>query len=107
MADWVEVGATGELPPGSYKAVEVEDDLQVAVFNCNGTFYAIEDVCTHDNGELTGGEMEDCEIICPRHGARFDVTTGEALTPPAFEPVATFPVKVEDDRIYIADEPND
>lgn len=107
MAEWFEVGSTDELPPGSYKAVEIDDDMQLAVFNCEGQIYAIEDVCTHDNGQLSGGEMEGCEVICPRHGARFDIRTGEALTPPAFEPVDTFPVKVDGGRIYVTDEPQD
>ncbi len=107
MAHWVEVGTTHELPPGSYRAIELEDDLQIAVFNCDGHFYAIEDVCTHDNGQLSGGEMEGCQIICPRHGAKFDIATGEALTPPAFEPVDTFPTKIEGERVYVTNEPLD
>lgn len=103
MADWVEVGTTEDLPPGSYTSVDV-DDVQIAVFNCDGTYYAIEDVCTHDYGQLTGGKMEGCQVACPRHGAKFDITSGEALTPPAFEPVDTFPVRVESGRVYVADD---
>lgn len=103
MAEWVEAGTTEDLPAGSYTSVDV-DDVQIAVFNCDGTYYAIEDVCTHDYGQLTGGEMEGCEVVCPRHGAKFDITSGEALTPPAYEPVDTFPIKIEDGRVYVQDD---
>lgn len=103
MAEWVEVGTTEDLPPGSYTSVDV-DDVQIAVFNCDGSYYAIEDVCTHDNGQLTGGEMEGCQVVCPRHGAKFDITSGEALTPPAYEPVDTFPIKVESGKVFVQDD---
>lgn len=103
MAEWVEAGSTEELPPGSYTSVDV-DDVQIAVFNCDGTFYAIEDVCTHDYGQLTGGDMEGCQVVCPRHGAKFDITNGEALTAPAYEPVDTFPIKVEAGKVYVQDD---
>jgi 3-phenylpropionate/trans-cinnamate dioxygenase ferredoxin subunit len=69
--------------------------------NVEGTVYAIEDVCTHDGGELDQGELEGCRIMCPRHGAYFDVTTGAALTLPAILPVETFPVRVEAGEIFI------
>ena len=69
--------------------------------NVAGTVYAIEDVCTHDGGELDQGELEGCRIMCPRHGAYFDVTTGAALTLPAILPVETFPVRVEAGEIFI------
>jgi 3-phenylpropionate/trans-cinnamate dioxygenase ferredoxin subunit len=77
--------------------------VQVAVFNLDGELYAIEDVCTHDGGILTGGPVEGDEIVCPRHGARFSIRTGEALTPPAFEPTATFPLRVENGEIQVRD----
>ncbi len=66
-----------------------------------GRLYAIEDVCTHDGEALTGGPIDDGEIICPRHGARFCLRTGEALSPPAYEPVKTFDVKVEAGRVWV------
>jgi len=69
--------------------------------NVAGTLYAIEDVCTHDGGELDQGELDGCRIMCPRHGAYFDVTTGAALTLPAIVPVETFPVRVEVDDVYV------
>ena len=77
-----------ELPPGGKKLVEV-DGRAIALFNVGGTFYAIDDVCTHDGGPLAEGDLDGCQIQCPRHGARFDVRTGKPLCMPAFEPVPT------------------
>jgi 3-phenylpropionate/trans-cinnamate dioxygenase ferredoxin subunit len=103
VSDWVTVCHVADLPPGAHRVVEV-DGAQVAVFNLEGELYAIEDVCTHDGGILTGGPIEGNQIVCPRHGARFCIKTGEALTPPAFEPTATFPVRVENDEVKVRDE---
>jgi 3-phenylpropionate/trans-cinnamate dioxygenase ferredoxin subunit len=80
------------------------DGARVAVFNLEGRYYAIEDVCTHDGGILTGGAVESDEIVCPRHGARFSIRTGQALTPPAFEPTAAFPVRVIEEEIQVRDD---
>jgi len=103
MNDWVCVCATSELLPGEYRSV-YDGDTPIAVFNIDGEFYAIEDVCTHDGGELAGGIVEGHEVECPRHGARFDVRTGEALCAPAYEPTAKFPVKVEGGVVYTRDD---
>ncbi len=103
MSDWVDVAKVEDLPPGSWRVVDV-DDAEIAVFNIDGEFYAIEDVCTHDGGELANGELESDEIICPRHGAHFCVKSGEALTPPAYEPVDTFPVRVENGTVQVRDD---
>ena len=103
MAEWTDVARTDEFAPGDYRVVDIDDAL-VAVFNIDGEFYAIEDVCTHDYETLTGGCIEGCEIVCPRHGARFNIKTGEALTPPAYEPVATLPVRVEDGMVQVMDD---
>ena len=84
------VGAVAAIAPGDYAQIEVDGAL-VAVFNIHGEFYAIDDVCTHDGGELAGGAVEGDVVICPRHGARFCLRTGAALTPPAYEPVRTYP----------------
>lgn len=92
MSDWVTVARVDELVPGTRRLVDV-DGTQIVVFNLDGKYYAIEDVCTHDGGQLTGGEVEGDQIICPRHGARFCIRTGAALTAPAYEPTATFPGK--------------
>ena len=103
MGDWIRVGPTADLLPGEYRVV-YDGDTPIAVFNIEGDLYAIEDICTHDGGELTGGIIEGRQVECPRHGARFDIVTGEALTPPAYEPTATFPVKVEDGVVYTRDD---
>ena len=100
MNEWTNVAADGEIGPGEYRVVDV-DDIEIAVFNLEGEYFAIEDVCTHDFGTLTGGCLEGGRIMCPRHGARFDIRTGEALTPPAYEPVATFEVRVRDGVVQL------
>jgi 3-phenylpropionate/trans-cinnamate dioxygenase ferredoxin subunit len=97
---WIDAGLAAELPDGRTKSVAVGKRL-VAVARCGDEFYAIEDVCTHDGEPLTGGEIEGCEIICPRHGARFCLRTGEALTPPAYEPVRVYATKVEAGRLWV------
>ena len=83
--------------------VEVEG-ARIAVFKLATGFYAIEDICTHDDGQLTGGCVEGDEIICPRHGARFSIKTGEALTAPAYEPTAIFPVRLENGWVQVKDD---
>jgi len=103
MSDWVSVAKVGELAPGSHRVVDV-DGAAVVVFNLGGEYHAIEDVCTHDGGQLTGGSIEGDEIVCPRHGARFSIRTGAALTAPAYEPVAKFLVRVENGTIQVRDD---
>ena len=102
MSDWVTVAKAGEIVPGGHKIVDV-DGAQVAVFNLGGEHYAIEDVCTHDGGELAGGCVVGDEIECLRHGARFNIRTGAVTAPPAYEPVATFPVRVQEGVIQVRD----
>jgi len=94
------------LPPGSMRLVTA-GDVTVGVYNCNGELRAIEDRCSHDDGPLCEGDWEDdlCRVICPRHGSAFDLRTGAALTLPAYEPVATFPVSVRDDGMVVVDVP--
>ena len=78
--------------------------LTVGVYNVEGELYALEDRCSHDDGPLVEGDWEPDEgvVICPRHGARFDLRTGRALTLPAYEPVETFPVRVEDGVVKVS-----
>jgi len=102
MSDWVTVAQADKFKPGSRQVVDI-DGSQIVVFNLEGKYYAIEDVCTHDGGQLTGGEVEGDQIICPRHGARFCIRTGAALTAPAYEPTATFPVRIEKGDIQVRD----
>ena len=103
MSEWTDVAPVEELAPGDYRVVDIDDAL-IAVFNIDGEFFAIEDVCTHDYETLTGGCIEGEEIVCPRHGARFNIKTGEALTPPAYEPVATLPVRIENGVVQVRDD---
>ena len=103
MSSWTTVCLVIDLPPGSHRIVDL-DGVQAAVFNLSGEFHAIEDVCTHDGGILTGGPVEGECIVCPRHGARFSIKTGEALSAPAFEPTAKFPVRVVDGEVQVRDD---
>ena len=102
MAEIIDICPVSELPPGGMRLVEWED-LEIAVFNCNGEILAIEDRCSHDNGTLVEGELdqETCTVECPRHGSRFDLHTGKPLTLPAYLPVETFPVTIEDEMIKV------
>jgi 3-phenylpropionate/trans-cinnamate dioxygenase ferredoxin subunit len=102
MSDWVNVASVHEVSEGTWRVINVED-AEIAVFNIGGEFYAIEDVCTHDGGCLTGGEVDGEEIVCPRHGARFSIKTGEALSAPAYEPVDRFPVRIEGGVVQVRD----
>lgn len=103
MAEWVRVALESEFKPGEMRTVDV-DGAQIAVFNLDGHYYALEDVCTHDGGVLTGGTIEGDQIICPRHGARFCIKTGAALTAPAYEPTAAFPVRIENGEVQVKDD---
>jgi len=100
MTNWVPVAPSATIPPGDFAQVEVGEAF-VAVYNIDGEFLAIEDVCTHDGEGLAGGELEDAQVICPRHGSRFCLRTGRALTPPAYEPVRTFQTRVVDGIVEV------
>ena len=97
---WVDVGNAADLSEATPLPVEV-DGLALVVVRCANELYAVEDRCTHDGESLEGAEVESCQIICPRHGARFCLRTGEALTPPAYEPLRTYAVRVEEGRILL------
>ena len=97
---YVPVAATGDIPPGDYTVVEA-GELSLVVFNAGGVFYALANVCPHDNGPLGEGLCYDHEIMCPRHGARFDFRTGKVLSFPAVTDVPAYPVKVEGDTILV------
>lgn len=98
---FVTVAKVGEIPPGGVKIARL-DEQEIAVFNLGGTYYAMDDVCTHDGGPLAEGILEGHVIECPRHGARFDVRTGAVLSMPATAPVTTHVVRVEGDEIQVA-----
>ena len=98
----IEVAAADEFPPGSSKIVH-QGMLFVGVYNCGGELYAIEDRCSHDDGPLCEGDFdqETGVVICPRHGANFDIRSGRALTLPAYEPVDVYPVRVVDGIVKV------
>jgi 3-phenylpropionate/trans-cinnamate dioxygenase ferredoxin component len=98
----ISVGRVEELPPGSVKIVRA-GQVAVGVYNLNGKFCAIEDRCSHDDGPLAEGDHdpERGVVICPRHGSEFDICSGRPLTLPAYQPVETFPVVVEDGVVKV------
>lgn len=98
----VQVCPVAELQPGDRRIVEAAG-IKIGVFNCEGTLYAIEDRCSHDNGPLAEGRFdpERCTVECPRHGSIFDLTSGRPKTLPAFQPVRIFPVTVTDETIIL------
>ncbi len=100
MPDFEPVAAVDEIPPGGRKSIVV-DDLPALLLRVGDDFYAIEDTCTHDGQAMTTGPVHDHQITCPRHGARFDVRTGAALSMPATEPVRTFEVQVREGAVYV------
>ena len=103
MPDLV-VGPLEELPPCSVKIVTA-GLITIGVYNLAGELYAIEDRCSHDDGPLCEGEWDAaaCEVVCPRHGSRFDLRTGTPLSLPAYLPVETYPVRVRDDGMIVID----
>jgi 3-phenylpropionate/trans-cinnamate dioxygenase ferredoxin subunit len=100
MSEFTRVAKTSEIPDPGRKLVEVDDQL-VVLIHAAGNYYAIDDVCTHDGGPLGEGELDGFAIACPRHGARFDVRDGRALTMPATRPTKVHEVKVEGDDILV------
>jgi 3-phenylpropionate/trans-cinnamate dioxygenase ferredoxin subunit len=100
MAKWVDAGRADDLPAGQVRVVQ-DGRTRFAVCNVGDAFYCIDDVCTHDGGPLDQGELDGNEIECPRHGARFDVTTGQVTSLPAVVPVKVYPVRIENGKIQI------
>ncbi len=101
MADFVTVANVNDVRKGKVKTFTVNGH-KIALCNVEGTFFATQDLCTHDQGPLGEGELWNFNIECPRHGARFDVRTGQATALPAIRPIKTFPVRVEGDAIQVA-----
>ena len=97
---WIDAGPVTDLIEGQAVSIPVGRRM-IAVVRSDGAYFAIDDVCTHDGAELTGGSVEGTELVCPRHGARFCLKTGEALSPPAYEPVRVYPTKIEGDHLWV------
>lgn len=100
MADFVEAAKLSDIPDPGKQLLEIEDRL-VVLIHVGGQFYCIDDVCTHDDGPLGEGRLEDHTIACPRHGAKFDIRDGRALTMPATEPTGAHDVKVEGESVFV------
>ena len=101
MSEAIKVASVTDIPAGGKYLAEI-DGRAIALFNVNGRIHAIDDVCTHDGGPLAEGDLLGNEIQCPRHGARFDVTTGKALGFPAVEPVAVHEVEILGADVYVS-----
>ena len=97
-----DVAPADEFPPGSVKLV-VAGSLTLGVYNCGGSLYAIEDRCSHDDGPLCEGDWDEetCTVVCPRHGSAFELSSGRPLSLPAYEPVETYPVRIENGMVRV------
>ncbi|HLF29340.1 MAG TPA: non-heme iron oxygenase ferredoxin subunit [Anaerolineae bacterium] len=104
MAEFVTVAKTAEIAPGTVKVISV-DGVPMGIANVDGEFYAFGDVCTHDDGPVAEGELDEYQIECPRHGARFDIRTGAVKRLPAPAPIPVFPLRVEGDEIQVSPQP--
>ncbi len=100
MADWVKVGSAGEIEDGEVNGYSI-GERQVSVANVEGDLHAFDDVCTHQQCSLSEGDLDGPIIECPCHGSRFDITTGEAVTGPATDPVDVFEVREQDGELQV------
>jgi 3-phenylpropionate/trans-cinnamate dioxygenase ferredoxin component len=100
MAEFVAVGRADDLREGDMRAFDVQD-TRIAVANVGGMFYAFGDTCTHRQCSLAEGDLEETTVICPCHGSEFDVSSGEVLTPPARDPVASYEARVVGENLEI------
>ena len=101
--DWIDVAPIREIAVDERRSVPL-DDVDILVINVGGSFYAVEDMCSHDRFPLSEGEVEGETITCALHGAKFCIRTGEALSAPAYEPVHTFPLRIENGMIQVRDD---
>lgn len=100
MPEFHKVARVGDIPAGEMKGVEVNGN-EIAIYNVDGEFFATNNICSHEEAYLAEGWLDDDVVTCPSHGAEFCVRTGEALTLPATQPIATYPVKVEGDDVFV------
>ena len=97
---FIKIGQLNDVPNGAVKVYTI-DDRDIAVCNVNGSIYAVDNFCSHDDAPLDQGELDGCEVECPRHGARFNVTNGEVAEGPAVLPLETFDVRVSGNDIEV------
>ncbi|MEZ4516821.1 MAG: non-heme iron oxygenase ferredoxin subunit [Chloroflexota bacterium] len=100
MTEFIRVASVDDIKPGERLWVDLEEEM-VIIFNANGTYYCIADLCSHDGGPLEDADLIGCEVECPRHGGRFDIRTGKPTALPAIEAIPTYEVKVENGEIYV------
>jgi 3-phenylpropionate/trans-cinnamate dioxygenase ferredoxin subunit len=98
--EFIQIAPLADLPPGGRLFVEL-DGRPIVVFNLAGTLFAIGDVCSHDNGPVGDGDLDEYEVICPRHGARFDIRTGQTMGLPAVVDIPAYPVRVVEGKIEV------
>lgn len=98
--EFIQVASVADLPPGERLFLEIDGE-PIVIFNIAGEFFAIADLCSHDNGPVGEGELDGYEVVCPRHGARFDVTNGKVLALPAVEDIPAYPLRVTNGEIEI------
>jgi len=98
--EFVEIAPLNQLPPGERLFAEV-GGRSIVIFNIAGKLFAIGDVCSHDNGPVGDGDIDDDEIICPRHGARFDLRSGKATSLPAIIDIPAYPLRINNDMIEL------
>ena len=101
MGTWKEVAIVREFEETDRKLVDLGDEKYIGLFKVDGEYFAIDGTCSHEKASLVLGEVSDHEVMCPLHGARFDLRTGRHLSLPAVRPVASYPVKVEGDKIWV------
>ena len=100
MTTWIDIAKTSALSNGERLTIHI-NGMDILVLNVDKQLYAIEDVCTHDGGDIAEGTVEQCQIVCPRHGARFCLKTGDVISPPAYEALRRFPLRVTNNMIQI------
>ncbi len=98
--DFFPVIAVDEVPNGERIFIDLNDE-EVVIFRVSDKFYAIADRCSHDDGPLGDGELDGCEVVCPRHGARFDIRNGKVKSMPAVEDIKWYPTRVVGDMLEI------
>lgn len=98
--DYLEIAPVSELPNGERMFVDI-GDTPIVIFNIAGGLFAIGDVCTHDDGPLGDGDVEGFNVVCPRHGAEFDVRTGKVMSMPAVVDIPAYPIQVRDGTIFL------
>lgn len=101
MSAWREAAKLSEFDSSDRKLLDLGEGRMIGVFKIEGQFYAVDGWCSHERASLVHGDVDGCEIMCPVHGARFDLRTGRHLSMPAVRPIASYPVKVEGDSVWV------